>query len=470
MRHHLLTALLLAPALAAQSRGPVLAMPSGFSIDPATTLLGGSADRLELDDSGIDGALPPRRVPGGAIPDWDTFLGGAAVDVDAMSLGLDWIVSNPLGEAVVGPMQWAGLTYSVSRATIGAPGTVIAREAATANGAAGDVFGYIIPGSAFTPALVGLPFRSKDSSEIADFTPSVPNIDAHDLFISLIYQENPALAALLPPPTLYFSVTDATVAAIPAAWLTVPLSASGATVFATTWLPASGAWTPPVVAFPPAALGLDPTEDLDAFAYDPIRATALLSTDPLLPPPLGPPRNPVLWTALGSGVNSPYVLPAGGGDISDELGLGIGTDDIDGICSLDPGSAPAPSPIFLPAMMGTVEQPLPIGPLALDAALWRRTDSIGNQFASTTMTGWPTPGVPQLGFAISAASLSGPFGPYILLDAFVRDPIDPFEGNPQRTEVLLPPTLLLSGLPIHFVWGALDNNVLAFSAPVGMVL
>ena len=194
-----------------------------------------------------------------------------------------------------------------------------------------------------------------------------------------------------------------------------------------------------------------------------------MSTDPLLPPPLGPPRNPVLWTALGSGVNSPYVLPAGMGDISDELGLGLGTDDIDGICSIDPGGVGAPSSIFLDAMCGTVEQPLPIAPLTLQTALWRRTDAFGNVFASTTMTGWPTPNVPQLGVAISAASLSGPFGPYILLDAFVRNPFDPFEDNPQRTEVMIPPSLYLSGLPIHFLWGALDNNVLAFGLPVGMV-
>ena len=32
------------------------------------------------------------------------------------------------------------------------------------------------------------------------------------------------------------------------------------------------------------------------------------------------------------------------------LGLGLGSDDIDGICALDPGSAASPSPINLPLM------------------------------------------------------------------------------------------------------------------------
>ncbi|MCB9876865.1 MAG: hypothetical protein H6835_04600 [Planctomycetes bacterium] len=462
---------LFAVGLVAQSKGPLLGLPHGFSIDLTTSLPATSAGRLRLTDAGIDGVLPPSRTPSPTIPDFSTFLGGAAVDVDAFSLGWDWIDSTPLGEAVVPPGQWAALTYTVSRATVGVPGKAIYDEALGGDAAA-DVFAYVIPGSALWATVIGVPFRSVDATEMAAFGGGPGNVDAHDVYAALIYQENPDIAALLPAPTVYFSVTDASKAAIPAAWTTSPAAVSGATVFATTWIPGSLSWTTPVVALTAVDLGIDPAEDLDALALDVAHGVLLFSTDLLLPPPGGVARNQLLFSVVFSGIHVPYRLPTGP-ELSDELGLGLGPDDIDGICALDPGGPGAPSPVLLDRMIGAVPQALPTSfPTLLQASAFRHQDPVtGNLLASTWMTGWPPPGTPQTSLAISGVAFGGPFSSYLILDVFVRpDPSNPWQGHPQHTDLVVPPTLSLSGAQMAYLWGALSLSSFDVSLPVVVTL
>ncbi len=462
----------LAPtALAQASGGPVLALPHGFSIDPATSLPGATAGSVEFSDVGIDAMLPPTLPPG--VPDFGAFLAGVPVDVDALSLGWDWVVSNSIGEAVIPPDQWGAITFTVTRTTAGASGSLIAAAVAEADGAAADVFAYVIPGSNLPASFVGIPFRAQDWREIAPFAGGpAPNLDAHDLYIALLYQENPGLAALLPPPTIFFSVTAASAPAIPLAWTAVPALRSGATVFSSTWIPSTSTWSPPAVAFTPSFFGILPSEDLDALALDLVRGMALFSTNRALPPPTGP-RDPILFTLLGSGIHWIYRLPGIGTPISAEVGLGLGVDDIDGICSLDPGSAAQPSQIRLPFQVGTIAQALPTGlPTQLQASAWRRFDPILNQeFAETWMTGWPPPGTPQPSLAIVGASVGGPLGPYTVLGIFVRpQPGNNFQGHPEKFRIAIPPALSLSGLPLHFLWGALSPATFDLSHPVGILL
>lgn len=457
-----------APVPAQESRGPVLALPHAFSIDAATPLPGVGPGAIAFADAGIDGVLPPPQAPPTGMPDFTTFLGGAPVDVDALSLGLDWILSNSIGEAVVPPGQWGAITWTVSRSTIGLPGSLIASAVAEADGAAADVFAYVLPGSSLPPPLVGVPFRAQDSPETSTFVAGVPgNIDAHDLYVALLYLENPQIAAMLPPPTVYFSVTATSVPFLPMAWTAVPSLRSGATVFATTWNPTTLSWSVPIVALSPASLGLLPSEDLDALALDLALARVLFSTNPALPPPGGP-RNPILFSPLGSGVHFIYRLP-GGGPISTAIGLGLAPDDVDGICALDPGDAANPSQIRLPFQLGRPRPPLPLGlPTALHAAAWRRFErTTGVEHAETWMTGWPPPGAPQPGVAIVGASISGPLGPYSILGVFPRPlPGNPFAGHPEHCRIALPPTVSMTGLPLHFVWAALSPTHFDLSHPV----
>ncbi|MBL8756307.1 MAG: hypothetical protein JNK15_23630 [Planctomycetes bacterium] len=463
--------LLASAALAQASSGPVLALPHGFSVDPATALPGATSSSLEFSDTGIDAILPPALPPG--VPDFGAFLAGVPVDLDALSLGLDWVVGNAIGEAVVGAGQWAAITFSVSRATTGAPGSLLASAALEPDGAAADVFGYVLPGSDLPPVFVGIPFRAQDSRETSTYVGGLPgNLDAHDLYIALLYQENPPLAALLPPPTIFFSVSAASAPSIPMAWTAVPALRSGATVFSSTWLPATSTWSTPGVAFAPATFGILPSEDLDALALDLAHGLVLFSTDRALPPPTGP-RDPILFSVLGSGIHWIYRLPGVGTPISAEVGLGLGVDDIDGICSLDPGSPAQPSQIRLPFLLGTPEPPLPTTiPTELQASVWRRFDpNLNQEFAETWMTGWPPPGAPQPSLAIVAGSVNGALGPYTVLGVFVRpQPGNPFQGHPEHFRIAIPPALSLTGLPLHFLWGALSPATFNLSHPIGILL
>ena len=229
-------------------------------------------------------------------------------------------------------------------------------------------------------------------------------------------------------------------------------------------------WSPVAVAYTAPDFGIDPSEDLDALALDLVRGFALFSVDPALPPPAGPARDPILFTLLGSATNVVYRLPVGP-PISVEVGLGLGPDDIDGICSLDPGGV-LPGPFGVDRLLATPEPPLlPTAPVDLAASAWRRFDPVSQQeFAVTWMTGWPPPGNPQPSLAVSAGALS-PFGPYVVLDVFVRpQPTNPFQGHPEHTELVIPPSISLSGQPLFLLWGALSPNTFTTSLPLRLTL
>jgi len=474
MRSLMLTLFALPVALVAQAPGgPLVGLPHGYSVDPGTLLPGSTASKLQFSNAGIDATQPSAPIPSSAIPDFTTYLGGAPVDVNGFSLGWDWVVANAIGEAVVAPPQWAAVTGSVTPGTVGLPGSLVSAEGSALGGVAADIIGYVIPGSSLPPAIVGTPFRAQDALELNPLLAGTPgNLDAHDIYVSLIYLENPQLAPLLPPATVYFTVTAATAPLIPAAWITSPTQISGATVFSTTWIPTTMSWTPPAVAFEAADFGIDVTEDIDALAIDSAQGTALFSTDLLLPAPVGPARNPLLWTVLGSGIHFIYRLP-NGTPLSTELGLGLGSDDIDGICSLDPGSAANPSPINLPLMLGTPLPPLPFGvPNDLRASAYRTFDPFSQQeFANTWMVGWPPPGNQQLSLAVSAAALGNPGGPYIVLDVFTRpQPTNQYEGHPEHTYLQIPPSVSMTGQQLFFLWGALSPSTFDMSLPLRLVL
>ncbi len=182
MHHHATAILLSTGALLAQaSGGAVFALPHGFSIDPATVLPSVGPGAIAFSDTGIDGTMPPQALPPG-MPAFAAFLGGAPVDVDAVSIGWDWIVGTPTGEAVVPPGQWAAITFTVTRPTVGLPGSLIRAASLEPDGAAADVFAYVLPGSALPPMFVGVPFRAQDSTETSVYSPGSPgNLDAHDM-------------------------------------------------------------------------------------------------------------------------------------------------------------------------------------------------------------------------------------------------------------------------------------------------
>ncbi|MBL8900971.1 MAG: hypothetical protein JNM84_25290 [Planctomycetes bacterium] len=278
-------------------------------------------------------------------------LTGTAPDIDAFSMGLDWISANPDGTLYSDPNPgfWAAITFSVTRDTVGVSGPV-AIEAATGR-AASDVFSYFWPGSQVGNAQpIDEPFLSQDAQEIS--LQAVPNppasvdVDAHDAYLHLYRLLGRFQGFRLPRPNVFFSVSEATKTLIPDTWVGGAANAhlkSGATIFRMTVVevpPSSGfyLWTEPMVFFEPGDLGLGNDEDVDALAYDAEQSYVLMSTDHRVPGV--PRRNPILFVNLLTDTVTPVPLRKSGTleEISDEVGLGDSPlpDDVDSICALDP--------------------------------------------------------------------------------------------------------------------------------------
>ena len=71
------------------------------------------------------------------------------VDIDAMSIGLDWILVDPSG-MVPGNLKLFRqlMTFSVTRDTVGDAGSAVAGAAAADDGASGDLFSFPFPTAA----------------------------------------------------------------------------------------------------------------------------------------------------------------------------------------------------------------------------------------------------------------------------------------------------------------------------------
>lgn len=473
-----LSVVLLAAVATAQtgdkSEGPLMVIAHGLSVDAATVLPGGNAGTVVIPKSDFKPTPPPAWTPPmPGFPDLTLlpWVGIAGVDIDGLSLGLDYILADAVGHIAVPAGQWGAITFSVSRATAGALGGLIHREVLRPGGAAADVFGYILPGSVGFPASwIDVPLRGQDSTEISLDAPGAPgNIDALDVYMGVFFGDATDLAPLIPgfpAVTVFFSVTTASVSLLPAAWWgTAP--ASGATVLATTWNASTLSWSVPVAVLTPAALGLSPAEDVDALAIDVIRGRVLISTTRMV----AYPRDPILFVDLSTPGTNYVYRRADDVPVSTRLGLlPGGIDDIDGICALDPGLG---NQFRADRLFCAPQQPVYPAPGNLGVSVHRELAPSGPQVVSY-MTGFPTPTNPQPGIAVAAVSLGGTAGPWFSLAAFFRPlPTSPyflFQGHPERIAIPIPSSPNLVGVPLVFLWGAFDSTGLDVSLPVGLVL
>ncbi|MEZ5966785.1 MAG: hypothetical protein R3F56_23300 [Planctomycetota bacterium] len=335
-----LSTTLAAQPMRSKSSGPFARSRHGLSVDGATCAL----DRAEIYHRRVGAApLLPEVWPGRA-PDYRiASIVGAAVaaviDVDAMSVGHDTIHADPLGVLIPPlPPGWAAMTFSVTRATAGAFGPVRA-EAATADGAAGDLFSWHV--RAGRAGLAERVYLAQDSIDLlTNCGGRVGDIDAHDLHMAAAASAA-AIQTLYPMPAVfYFSITSATAAAAPASWWG-PDGASGATILQTTWTGA--AWTPITPLYTWRQLGLVQGDDIDALAampQVPLRPYGnwiLFSTASGLPDPI------MIYSPLPVVGPTPYMVQGTTGTVtvSSRLGLG-GGDDVDAICVLDPGDSSHP--------------------------------------------------------------------------------------------------------------------------------
>ncbi len=466
-------------ALEPQSQGPFLAAPHGFSLAPGAVGFTGPIDATEILDkriglfTGTTPTVAPAPLPG--RPDFrtDAILQGISPrpDIDALSMGLDWVLATDDGVVEVPPGNWGAITFSVTRGTLGRSGGVIAGERGRSGGAAGDLFSYILNGGALPGEFTDVVQRAHDSSEFALAPGSVHDIDAHDLLYGLLFTSNPSLAASLPPPLnvprVFFSVSTATLGDVPAAWWggTVP---SGATVFWTEWTGA--AWATPSVFLTPANLGLSDAEEVDAIAIDLGSSLAAGGgSGELLFSTASPGRDPILFGKgfTFPGLPMPPVLlirdyrEADGRKVSDRIGL-VSVDDVDAICSVDPGRRQV-----MRLLMGTPEatRTPPNFQTRIAASVFREagpSPSSGARLIST-MAGWPSSGRGP-GFAGCDLAVLAPVGwfPVSPTSNPQRDPTDPRGGGPEHLVVPIPNQPLPFPAPVWFWWGAVDQPIQAF--------
>ncbi len=440
------------------SDSPLAGLPFGLSVDATTYgATGALLDRARVyaKDVGWNDTAPVEPVPGPGRPDFRmaALFPGLVVlpDLDAISVGIDWILGDDTGVASVPPGHWGALTFSVSRATLGAAGSRLALERLAADGVAADILSYILPGSSVPAELTDKVHLAQDSREVSIFDGNVlhrGNIDAHDVFLSL-YELDPALVAVLPPPRFLFSVTAASLAAVPSAWWggTTP---SGATVLAMTWT--GSAWTVPSVFLRFDHFGLPAAAELDALAVDLPQGRVLFSTAGALP------AEQIRFGRLaGSGglINlANYRLPDQT-PIGPRLGLVIG-DDLDAICALDPGGN---NQILRGLLVGTPLNRVFPSPAQVTGQVWRRYQQAANSvYFDAWLCGWPPAG-PTPGVAVLFLQGVTPVTPLVTAAVLARTPPGRFGGDPQLCRLKLPPNTILLGATLDWIWAAADASL-----------
>ena len=99
------------------------------------------------------------------------------------------------------------------------------------------------------------------------------------------------------------------------------------------------------------------------------------------------------------------------------------------------------------------------------------SDVVGGNLI-TTMVGYPRPGPPLPGAAFVGVALGAPNSFYDLWSIFPRptNPFPKYQGDPIRIDFPLPSDPGLVGLPVFFVWAAVDTGGIDVTPPVGVVL
>lgn len=471
MRTTLTIALILlpiAPAVgqtAGSADSPLLGLPNALSVDPTSKAPNGSLldpTAVLAKDYGFATVAPGFFTVSASKPDFRpvAMFPGVAPrpDLDAMSIGLDWIWATASGQVVIPPApSWSALTFSVSRTSVGAVGSRIALEAARSDGVAGDLLSYFFPCPALTPELRDKVFLVQDSSEISAWDgANRGNVDGHDVFMAL-YDLDPALLAFLPAtPYFYFSVTKASLALVPPAWWggTLP---SGASILRMRWL--GGAWTPPTVWIRYDQLGLSSDADLDALAVDETHGFLLFSTK-------GNASDEIMFANLNADSIATAVYRYPGTPevpVSVHLGLVAG-DDIDAICALDPGDQ---SSVMRGAFVARPLSPLLPFPRSVSGATFRRQATTpGQAQIESWLTGFPLHQA-QPGFGVFFVQGVTPATSPIQLFQTTRNPLGPHEGAPTRAVVQLPNLPGLLGVDLDFTWAAFDLalTVVDFTIP-----
>lgn len=465
----------LAPTPLAQvmSKGLMLGAPMTVLVGPGTISPSGPLDSARLHGKPV-GYEPyaPDALP--SLPTGPVFTAAAlfgdgvsppAFEVNAISLGLDPVpASTPAGGislvTLAGPDDWGMLSFSVTRSSLGAPGSLLAYERSQPGGAAADLFTYILPGSDLPAGLsdcypIDQTHRSLDALEmdLSDGT-SLGDLRGLDFFMGL-YESGEPLQSLLPGhPRVFFSIEHdgifppgGAVSLVDPAWFGGPANMSSATILVTTWNPGTLSWNPPVVFLSYAQLGLDIEDDIDALSVDFVECKALFSIRRTPVSTLGDQLQIVDWCVEGPGVNvGTWSCNDGSGTepVANRLGMAA-DDDIDGTCTEDPGVQGLILPVAYGVPVGKVKNKKTI------AASMFRDQATAGPTITIMAEGLPTTGLPRL-LELYIGLPTVP-GLEIIFPALVTDMVGAGSIDSHRQVSFTHPNLALSvNLPLNVFW------------------
>lgn len=490
------------------SMPPFAGAPVFLSLDRVTAPANAPTDLMQC---GGFTATPPATWTAAGVPDFDLdrafrnlLTPSCSVprdaplpDVDAISIGMDWVLADDAGRVLVPADRWGALAFTVAHDAQGAPGSPVNLEARQPEGAGLDVFEYVLPGSALPAHLVRSPAPPSDRGRVHRMNDAAElglprrqmTIDGLDLFIPL-YHADPVLRGtglVSPAPTLYFSVSNRSIAAghVPSSWWagTPP---SGATILQMTWNPQARKWDcvrpwrlfASMRQFPYPGLGLERCEDIDGLAVDLARGRLLLST--ARNSGSCPNRNQILFLSLaadGDPLPVPYTTPDGT-PVTTASGL-LGSDDVKAICSLDPiaplrqSAGGGPNPIRV--TIGTPSRTLTFPGIAHaleGTAFLECWPGAGPARVRGHGLGWPA--APGPGLAAVFLSVPGAMVPPVFVAAFPRNPNPAFCGDPQALTLPVPDHLrfLFPAFRFELTWIAADSASLHIGQayPVGFDL
>jgi hypothetical protein len=459
------------------SQGPFVGAPHMLTVDASTWNTSGTqllpTNVVLYKNAGIQSSTPLLPFPIQGVPDIGRFLGNTNARIDGLSGGLDWIQANAIGEHAATAFGLGALTFSVTRDTTSAPGgngQVIFDEwlnlTNNGDGAAGDLFSFILPGSTLAPpAWQEVTMRAQNSTEISLFGgPGKPgDLAAHDLFLIAFQQSPSMIEQILPIFTgVYFTVSKDTVGLVNPAWWqgTTP---SGATILWSPWDHANRVFLTPRPFKTYSQLNLAFDDDVIAVSYDAYQRYLLFATnrddiDPLRFAHFDP---------AGNVLNvSTYRMPVTGQPISERMGISITRrDKIDAICALDPFVNIGGSNFTWAQLFGMPRGLMPGFPgtgLSAGASRLYEVSSTGPEYLVSCFTGWPKGGPPQPGAAV--AIVADPTYTLLLtVGVFTRNPADP-NGDPQQVLVQMP-KLPPNSIRLGLHWAVLTGSFLDVAPP-----
>ena len=362
------------------------------------------------------------------------------LEIDASSLGMDWILADQNGVATVPPAQWGAVEFSIRK---GSKGTGVIKRETNADSAAGaDVFTYVLPGSALPPDLVGETVRGQDASEIniGGVRPGSAEIIAMDRVIPLLRLESDFVDSMTKPIRFFFSLTGYGAKRVPAKWFgrTRP---SGASILYVTWIGES--WSFPRLFRSYRDLGLGEREELDALSVDLERRLVLFSTKTAWRDEL------LLHGAVTTLVGSTTYIDKKGEPVSKSIGI-LPDDDVDAVCATDPTVLSESRKVTWNGSFFQIGSPYaddsPHDPVLTGTAL---RDSVGgNPVFRINVLGWHPAVGPRKGYVFAHWKMPGS-GAKGLLGWRTRNPSSAIAGDPVQFVYPVPVALSLTGVPLQ---------------------